>query len=69
MTKLHFTGEFYSGEEYLFEQPGEVEVRDEKAEQLLQDFPEIFATIPATPERVEKSDAKDTAPESKPGKK
>jgi len=43
--KLHFSGSHYSCVAFTLTQPGEVEVSEEKAKQLLTDFPDVFSKI------------------------
>jgi len=43
--KLHFSGSHYSCVAFTLTQPGEVEVSDEKSQQLLTDFPTEFSKI------------------------
>ncbi len=43
--KIRFTGVAYTCSAFTLTQPGEVEVSDDKAQQLLTDFPELFSKI------------------------
>lgn len=43
--KLTFIGNEYTGVGYRFDKPGEYEVDEAKAEQLLRDFPDQFASV------------------------
>lgn len=43
--KLLFSGTAYTCSAFTLTQPGEVEVSDAKAQQLLTDFPELFSKI------------------------
>ena len=46
--KLEFTGSFYNGDGYRFTEPGQYDVTDAKAKQLLSDFPDRFAAVEGT---------------------
>lgn len=48
MSKIHFTGTHYRAPDYYFQAPGDYEVTDDKAQQLLQDFPDQFSTTSAS---------------------
>lgn len=48
MSKIHFTGTHYRAPDYYFQAPGDYEVTDDKAKQLLQDFPDQFSTTSAS---------------------
>jgi len=43
MSKIHFSGTHYRAPDYYFQAPGDYEVTDDKAQQLLRDFPDQFS--------------------------
>jgi hypothetical protein len=48
MARLRYTGNFYFDGHYRFTQPGDYEVDEAKAQQLLADFPDQFAAVEGT---------------------
>ena len=46
MTTITFSGESYFAPGHAFTEPGDYPVTEEKAEQLLTDFPQLFTKAP-----------------------
>ncbi len=55
MTTLHYSGESYLAPGYAFTAPGDYEVPEDKAKQLLADFPEQFTAVKINPPSTEQS--------------
>jgi hypothetical protein len=53
MARLIYSGNFYFDGHYRFTQPGEYEVDEAKAQQLLADFPDQFAAVEGTQNQSE----------------
>ena len=57
-TTIHFSGERYIAPGLDFEYPGDYEVTEAKAAQLLADFPDRFSAVKAAPAKTSGKDHK-----------